>query len=166
MTTTLERPTRTDETDHVEGRFYRGEIQRGHQRVYVYAAETTPPFLLEHRLVRHSPDGFAWGYGGSGPSDLALNMLIDALGDAAWCARCGGKGSETYTEQGERGEGEHEYEGRCSQCRGERTGPLCTPDIYQAFKVAHVAEWPQDAGWKITAAEVAQFARARALEAL
>ena len=25
--------------------------------------------------VYHSPDGFEWGYGGSGPSDLALNIL-------------------------------------------------------------------------------------------
>lgn len=26
-------------------------------------------------IVHHSPDGFEWGYGGSGPSDLALNIL-------------------------------------------------------------------------------------------
>lgn len=26
-------------------------------------------------FVYHSPDGFEWGYGGSGPSDLALNVL-------------------------------------------------------------------------------------------
>jgi hypothetical protein len=30
---------------------------------------------LPHRLVVHSPTGFAWGYGGSGPADLALNIL-------------------------------------------------------------------------------------------
>jgi hypothetical protein len=34
---------------------------------------------LEHR-VKHSPDGFEWGYGGSGPSDLARSMLWDYLG--------------------------------------------------------------------------------------
>jgi hypothetical protein len=29
------------------------------------------------RLVtRHSPTGFEWGYGGSGPADLALNILL------------------------------------------------------------------------------------------
>jgi hypothetical protein len=27
----------------------------------------------------HSPDGFAWGYYGSGPADLALAMLVDYL---------------------------------------------------------------------------------------
>lgn len=30
---------------------------------------------------RHSPTGFAWGYGGSGPADLALSILADYLGD-------------------------------------------------------------------------------------
>lgn len=33
---------------------------------------------LEHKEV-HSPDGFEWGYGGSGPADLALSLLCDAL---------------------------------------------------------------------------------------
>jgi hypothetical protein len=28
-------------------------------------------------ICRHSPDGFEWGYGGSGPSDLALSILTD-----------------------------------------------------------------------------------------
>lgn len=26
--------------------------------------------------INHSPAGFEWGYGGSGPSDLALNILL------------------------------------------------------------------------------------------
>jgi hypothetical protein len=34
---------------------------------------------LQHR-VRHSPDGFEWGYSGSGPADLALAILWHALG--------------------------------------------------------------------------------------
>ncbi|MEO6035413.1 MAG: DUF6166 domain-containing protein [Verrucomicrobiota bacterium] len=38
------------------------------------------PFHLE--LRNHSPTGFAWGYGGSGPAQLALALLMDALGDA------------------------------------------------------------------------------------
>jgi hypothetical protein len=32
-------------------------------------------------LVNHSPDGFAWGYGGSGPAQLALALLLDATGN-------------------------------------------------------------------------------------
>ena len=30
-------------------------------------------------VCRHSPDGFEWGYGGSGPADLAFNILYDYL---------------------------------------------------------------------------------------
>jgi hypothetical protein len=28
------------------------------------------------RVYNHSPDGFAWGYGGSGPAQLALAILL------------------------------------------------------------------------------------------
>ena len=35
-------------------------------------------------LARHSPTGFEWGYGGSGPAQLALALLADATGDEAW----------------------------------------------------------------------------------
>ena len=32
-------------------------------------------------LWNHSPTGFEWGYGGSGPAQLALALLANALGD-------------------------------------------------------------------------------------
>ena len=32
-------------------------------------------------LWNHSPTGFEWGYGGSGPSQLALALLADCLND-------------------------------------------------------------------------------------
>jgi Family of unknown function (DUF6166) len=32
-------------------------------------------------LDNHSPTGFEWGYGGSGPAQLALALIADALGD-------------------------------------------------------------------------------------
>ena len=34
------------------------------------------------KLINHSPDGFQWGYGGSGPSQLALALLLDVTGDS------------------------------------------------------------------------------------
>lgn len=34
-----------------------------------------PVTNVSQRIVKHSPDGFEWGYGGSGPADLALNIL-------------------------------------------------------------------------------------------
>ena len=30
---------------------------------------------VPHLVIHHSPTGYEWGYGGSGPSDLALNIL-------------------------------------------------------------------------------------------
>lgn len=36
----------------------------------------TPEASLRHK--QHSPDGFEFGYGGSGPSQLALALLMDA----------------------------------------------------------------------------------------
>ncbi len=37
-------------------------------------------------VVNHSPDGFQWGYSGSGPSQTALALLLDATNDPdiAW----------------------------------------------------------------------------------
>jgi hypothetical protein len=35
-----------------------------------------------HDLRDHSPDGFEWGYGGGGPTQLALAILADALGSS------------------------------------------------------------------------------------
>lgn len=34
-----------------------------------------------HDLWNHSPDGFSWGYGGSGAAQLALAILADFTGD-------------------------------------------------------------------------------------
>lgn len=38
---------------------------------------------LRH-VVRHSPTGLEWGYGGSGPGDTALSILVDFFG--GWLA--------------------------------------------------------------------------------
>lgn len=49
------------------------------------------PLLIDpSRQVRdHSPTGFEWGYGGSGPSQLALALLLDATGgDRDLSTRC------------------------------------------------------------------------------
>ena len=49
-------------------------------------------------LAMHSPTGFAWGYGGSGPAQLAIALLADAVGpgdaerfyhDFKWQVVCG-----------------------------------------------------------------------------
>lgn len=35
--------------------------------------------IFSQKLRNHSPDGFNWGYGGSGPSQLALAILFKYL---------------------------------------------------------------------------------------
>ena len=36
---------------------------------------------VPHRVIRHSPTGFSWGYGGSGPAEFALNILSCYIGE-------------------------------------------------------------------------------------
>jgi hypothetical protein len=47
--------------------------------VAAFVEQGTSRHALRHR-IRHSPTGFEFGYGGSGPSDLALSMAWDVLG--------------------------------------------------------------------------------------
>lgn len=42
--------------------------------------EHGPEVNIPHRFVKHSPAGLEWGYGGSGPADLALNALAMYIG--------------------------------------------------------------------------------------
>lgn len=39
------------------------------------------PLKPRHDLINHSPDGFEWGYGGSGPAQLALAICAHHLND-------------------------------------------------------------------------------------
>jgi len=42
---------------------------------------TTLPLGPSLRIADHSPTGFSWGYGGSGPCQLAIEILLDVTGD-------------------------------------------------------------------------------------
>ena len=56
---------------------YRGLRINGDATVIVEEDGQEPRPLRHH--VRHSPDGFEWGYGGSGPADTARCILLDAM---------------------------------------------------------------------------------------
>ena len=56
---------------------YEGKRSYGQCFVTVNGQALDPRFDLRF----HSPDGFEWGYGGSGPAQLALAILADYLGD-------------------------------------------------------------------------------------
>lgn len=57
----------------------RATIYRGHPDGSVTVDGRPLPLMLA--LRNHSPTGFAWGYGGSGPSQLALAILAHHLSD-------------------------------------------------------------------------------------
>jgi hypothetical protein len=46
------------------------------RRVFVNGQELKPH--ASQAVHDHSPDGFCWGYGGSGPAQLALALLMHA----------------------------------------------------------------------------------------
>jgi len=64
-------------------KIYKGMRLRPEQEtasdVKVTVKEGKEETLLRHH-VYHSPTGFCWGYGGSGPADLARSILWDFLG--------------------------------------------------------------------------------------
>lgn len=70
---TEERERAAEEAD----RLFRGRRYCGQAVVYFDGEQ-----LMPHRslgLIAHSPTGFEWGYGGSGPAQLALAMLLEVL---------------------------------------------------------------------------------------
>ena len=59
----------------LERKVYRGQRTSGSASVTVNGRPLNPRYDLSN----HSPDGFEWGYSGSGPAQLALAILADHL---------------------------------------------------------------------------------------
>lgn len=62
---------------------YSGTQGNDYRRVLVHYVSGASPVRLEigpSQKVRHKSDSFAWGYGGSGPAQLALALLLDFTG--------------------------------------------------------------------------------------
>ena len=106
---------------------------------------------LRH-VVRHSPTGMEWGYGGSGPADLSRSLLIDALGDGAVCPTCRGSRRLAWPLDAER---EVPFDAALHR-EDEAMGCLCTDGFrqlpYHDFKFAVVGGWGDH--WQITRAEI------------
>lgn len=64
--------TAYEEATRIEGFSHRDD--KGGMLVYCGNTKLDPAPSL--KLRNHSPDGFAWGYSGSGPAQLALAMLL------------------------------------------------------------------------------------------
>lgn len=72
----------TDTKLYPDTRYFAHRIsQCGHQPVYKQLLPDGEPRLLSpipsQKLNNHSPDGFQFGFGGSGPAQLALALLLD-----------------------------------------------------------------------------------------
>ena len=68
-------------TTQTQARMYLAFREGNRCTVAVYENGQMSALTQRQGLINHSPDGFGWGYGGSGPSQLALAMCADALGD-------------------------------------------------------------------------------------
>lgn len=67
---------------------YVGTILDGEYLVHVHEpGRRARPLRWRLDLRNHSPTGFCWGYGGSGPAQLALALLADALHNNARAER-------------------------------------------------------------------------------
>lgn len=67
----------------MSGARYVGKRQPGRGAVVYVSRPGEPATLLDPRrdILDHSPDGFEWGYQGSGPAQLALAILADHFDD-------------------------------------------------------------------------------------
>jgi len=64
-----------------ELKIYTANRNKTGREVWVNGLRLDP--FYSQKLRDHSPDGFEWGYGGSGPSQLALAILLDVIGNGS-----------------------------------------------------------------------------------
>jgi len=56
-------------------RFHQLKGVAGSREVYLNGKKLSP--ARSQQIRNHSPDGFSWGYGGSGPAQLALAVMLE-----------------------------------------------------------------------------------------
>jgi hypothetical protein len=90
-------------------------------------------YLLPWRLdlFNHSPTGLEWGYGGSGPAQLALAILADTLRDK-------------MAEQS-------------NTAIGRRAADRVAVQLHQDFKWKFITPLPRNEPWTITQQQVLDF---------
>lgn len=134
--------------------------------------EVTASFTIQrrvwahHSMIQAQVEGpFGWGYGGSGPADLARCLLIDALGQLATCATCAGSGTVVVIDGEEmsvaRAKDEYEwgdptsiFHGNALVCNQCEDGTLVEPSTYQTFKFDVIAGLPVDQPWTLQRSEI------------
>lgn len=102
---------------------------------------------LRH-IKRHSPNGFAWGYEGNGPRDLALSLLTDALSD-----------HEPFTERPS-----NEYDSNqvnltnTQRSLEANSGSSDTDLLYLRFTADVITHLPQNRSWLLLRSEILYWA--------
>lgn len=137
--------------------WYRGRMADAHTAVVTVETETGGLIEPLPHIVKHSPTGFSWGFGGSGPAELARCLLIHALGGEARCPQCNGSGHIVWMLDVQDPRpfvpGEDLPVGAlvddCISCEG---GYRMLP--YQQFKSEVVATWPEEGDWQISSTEI------------
>jgi len=66
---------------------YRGFRYQEAGNLIVSKDEESLSPVPSQRVFSHSPNGFQWGYGGSGPAQLALALLLDVTGQPELAVR-------------------------------------------------------------------------------
>ena len=86
LPTTVENHTADQQQIYPDALYFASRVSEGGaQPVYKKLLPDGGPTQLSpvpsQKLHNHSPDGFQWGYGGSGPAQLSLALLLDATTD-------------------------------------------------------------------------------------
>ena len=68
-------------TDQPAARYTGRRSDAGTEVLRLAPDGSTSPLPPRLDIRNHSPTGLEWGYGGSGPAQLALAILADAVGD-------------------------------------------------------------------------------------
>ena len=121
--------------DLAAGRVYRGARVRG------IGPLVTVDFRPLRHVIFHSPTGFSWGYGGSGPADLALSILGDHL-DCAEALQRYVRSSSITTER---------------EVLKEHPAVLAAFTAHQPFKFHFLTRLPMTEPWAITGFEIASW---------
>lgn len=105
---------------------YEGVRTPNGARVFKVAGDLREP--LRQRIVYHSPTGFEWGYPGSGPADLALNILADVSGWDGYWSYTQPAHDEDYCTEHEAWRDEFPGEGGCDAAPFDEEGRRSSDD--------------------------------------
>jgi hypothetical protein len=129
---------------------YIGDRLKEGCEVYVIQNGKRYPLPRFEEIANHSPDGFEWGYGGSGPAQLALAILADCLGPLPppeKCPCCNSKMDGWLCSESQCG-----YDGYRDRWEHIQGGLV----HYQNFKFAKIAPLKSDT-WAITDEEIREW---------